>query len=138
MCRRLQEAGIRVDTLILIESTLAVPVPGNVCRCINLYKSNPGRDWVVVFRGLPVAAEGCTQLMNVDVRHTPQLAYLCRYEHLMMATAWDVQKLVVQLIDACHAGCHRSTPCRQPVVVDQPTTAADVNAHSIPRYRRGP
>jgi pimeloyl-ACP methyl ester carboxylesterase len=110
VCRRLQEAGIRVDTLILIESTLGVSVPGNVRSCINLYKSNPRRDWLPAFRGVPVVAEGCTQLKNVDVRYTPQLAYISQYEHMTMATAWDVQKLVVQLINGRHTCCQPSTP----------------------------
>ncbi len=112
-CRRLEQSGIRVDTLILIESTMGVAVPGNVHYCFNIFKSNPATDWIPVLRGLPVVAQGCTQLHNVDVRCNSQFASFREHPHLKMATAPDVQEFVASLIDARH-GC--SQACQAPQV----------------------
>lgn len=131
ICRRLRRAGIPVDTLILIESTMGVAVPDNVQYCFNIYKSNPRRDWIPFLRGLPVAADGCTQLINVDVRYTPQFAAFCEYPHLRMATAPDVQQMLVRLIDARH-GCLEKCQSPQPgLTADESNSADDVEPNEV-------
>jgi hypothetical protein len=69
LCRALEDDGIPVDSLILIECPYRDTIPSNVARCVNIYRSRPGKDWLPMFRGLPLRAEdGGTDLSNVDVR----------------------------------------------------------------------
>jgi len=69
LCRALEDDGIPVDSLILIECPYRDTIPSNVARCVNIYRSRPAKDWIPMFRGLPVRTESSqTALSNVDVR----------------------------------------------------------------------
>lgn len=70
MTRRLQERGVTVDTLILMETASQDSVPANVASCLNIYKSSEVDEWIPVFRGLPVTVESAqTQLVNYNLRY---------------------------------------------------------------------
>lgn len=70
MTRRLQEQGVTVDTLILMETASQDSVPANVSSCLNIYKSSEVDEWIPVFRGLPVTVESAhTQLVNYNLRY---------------------------------------------------------------------
>jgi thioesterase domain-containing protein len=70
LTRRLQERGVAVDTLILMETAAQDSVPANVASCLNVYKSSSvAEEWVPAFRGLPVTVESAnTQLVNYNLR----------------------------------------------------------------------
>jgi pimeloyl-ACP methyl ester carboxylesterase len=70
LARRLQERGVAVDTLILMETAAQDSVPANVASCLNVYKSSSvAEEWVPAFRGLPVTVESAgTQLVNYNLR----------------------------------------------------------------------
>jgi hypothetical protein len=70
LARRLQEHGVAVDTLILMETAAQDSVPANVASCLNVYKSSSvAEEWVPAFRGLPVTVESAnTQLVNYNLR----------------------------------------------------------------------
>jgi hypothetical protein len=69
MCQRLDNAGVTVASLILIDCPYRDSIPPNVLRCLNVYRSRPATDWIPMFRGLPICAESCeTDLQNVDTR----------------------------------------------------------------------
>jgi hypothetical protein len=63
-------AGITVDLMILIDANTPPSIPPNVKRCVNLYKSQPLRDALPVFRGVKVRAidPARTRVENVDLR----------------------------------------------------------------------
>ena len=68
MARFLNERGIAVKLLYLIDSTNPPPIPANVDRCIHLYMPNEfGRGVPQIFPGNPVVAEqgnDHTQIIN--------------------------------------------------------------------------
>jgi hypothetical protein len=70
LTRRLQERGVTVDALILMETAAQDSVPANVASCLNVYKSSSvAEEWVPAFRGLPVTVESAnTQLVNYNLR----------------------------------------------------------------------
>ena len=70
VARLLGDAGITVDLMILIDANTPPSIPPNVKRCVNLYKSQPLRDALPVFRGVRVRATdpARTKVENVDLR----------------------------------------------------------------------
>jgi pimeloyl-ACP methyl ester carboxylesterase len=69
VARRLGARGIAVDKLVLLETSTANCVPGNVRECINIYKPQPLNGLVPFFRGCTVTAESSdTVLVNYNVR----------------------------------------------------------------------
>jgi len=68
----LGQAGITVDLLITLDPVTPPPVPANVKRAINIYKSRPMTDWFPAWRGVTVSAidETKTKLTNTDLRLT--------------------------------------------------------------------
>ncbi|MFN0051911.1 MAG: hypothetical protein ACKV0T_06950 [Planctomycetales bacterium] len=87
LAKRLQEKGIRVQTMVLIESTFGISVPENVDYCINYYKKRP-MDFVPAFRGVPVTAKSsATQMYNINVANDPQLKFLSDRNHFTMCNS---------------------------------------------------
>jgi len=70
LTRRLQNEGVTVNLLVLMETAVQDTVPANVESCLNIYKSSAvAEEWVPAFRGLPVTVESAhTQLVNYNVR----------------------------------------------------------------------
>ncbi|HEY6563605.1 MAG TPA: hypothetical protein VIY86_03870, partial [Pirellulaceae bacterium] len=100
-----QRDGIVVGHLILIESTLGVPVPGNVNYCLNLYKSDPDRDWIPALRGIAIEQQSpLTQLRNIDVRYDPNWHWLIDTRHLTMPASDRMQETLVGFVRQIHAG----------------------------------
>lgn len=68
LTRRLQQNGITVNTLVLLESTAEESVPANVESCLNVYRSSVAEDLAPVFRRMPVTVESAsTNLVNYNV-----------------------------------------------------------------------
>lgn len=70
LTRRLQQHGVGVDTLVLMETAAQDSVPANVVSCLNVYKSSSvAKEWVPAFRGMPVTVESAnTHLVNHNLR----------------------------------------------------------------------
>jgi hypothetical protein len=103
LARQLQRAGMRVSTMVMVEPTVGITVPGNVDYCWNLYESNPDTDHIPVFRGVPVSAESSgTCIRNCDTRLNSEYAYLRDLTHLNMASSDEVQRLIVKVIQSRH------------------------------------
>jgi hypothetical protein len=66
----LQEHGIGVDLLVLIDPVTPPKVPANVKRVYNIYRSRPLTDMYPWWRGVPVEVEDSakTELVNIDLR----------------------------------------------------------------------
>lgn len=103
MARRLKSHGVRVDTLVLIESTLGTEVPSNVRYCINYYESR-ALDVIPVFRGVPVARAGRgTQIVNVNVGRHPGLESLAALNHFTVPNSPQLHSMVVSIAQSRHA-----------------------------------
>lgn len=76
VCRRLEQRGIAVDKLVLLDTSYEDAIPGNVRNCFNLYKSRPFTDWIPIFRGVPMPAPcASTRIVNFDVNcEAPELS----------------------------------------------------------------
>lgn len=71
LARALDQHGVTVDALILVDPTVPPKIPANVRYCVNIYRSKPATDWMPWLRGVPVSTAGKeTQLVNRDVRNT--------------------------------------------------------------------
>jgi hypothetical protein len=125
MCSSLESRGVRVSTLILIESTFGTAVPGNVDLCLNLYESRPNTDWMPIFRGVPVPATGAgTQLVNMDVHSDPNLTWLAQYNHFTIPNG---ARLHGMLSDAL-VNRYSASPAVEQMAVqpDEPPETADL------------
>lgn len=106
LARQLQRAGMRVNTMVMVEPTVGITVPRNVEYCWNLYESNPATDHLPVFRGVPVSGESsATCIRNCDTRLCSEYAYLRDLTHLNMASSDEVQHLIAKVIQSRHGGC---------------------------------
>jgi hypothetical protein len=70
VAKLLNESGIPVDLMVLIDANTPPSIPPNVRRCVNIYKSQPLRDALPVFRGVHVRAvdPSRTRVENIDLR----------------------------------------------------------------------
>lgn len=92
MASRLQNYGIRVQTMVLIESTLGVTVPANVDYCANFYGSRRF-DAVPMFRGIPVEVAGSqTILYNINVKQHSQYAEMAARNHFTIANTEQIRQ----------------------------------------------
>ena len=93
LAQRLEMYGLRVPTMVLIESTLGTPVPGNVDYCINYYASRK-LDMIPMFRGVPVEAESpCTIIDNIDVKCLPEFASQLKRNHFAIGSTTAMREL---------------------------------------------
>lgn len=98
----LNEVGIAVDYVVLLDATNPPEVPGNVKRCHNIFLSHPKTDWIPAFRGIAVVAENPeTQLINFNVRDAESgpLSDI-DFNHFDIESDPDIQALMVELIRA--------------------------------------
>jgi hypothetical protein len=70
VAQRLQEEGISVDLLVLIDPVTPPPAPTNVKRVYCVYKSHPETDALPFWRGVAATVQdpNVTQLINIDLR----------------------------------------------------------------------
>jgi pimeloyl-ACP methyl ester carboxylesterase len=94
----LEEQGIDVSSMVLIESTWGVPVPGNVALGVNYYKTRV-MDFIPSSRGVAVAARRPrTQLTNINVREHAQFQEISRHSHFTIGGEPRLHQLVVDFI----------------------------------------
>jgi hypothetical protein len=98
LARRLERCGIRVETMVLIESTLGTPVPGNVDYCVNYYASR-ALDAIPMFRGVPVECE-CpdTILFNIDLKCSPNFANHFKQNHFVIGSTCTIRKMTLDVV----------------------------------------
>jgi len=69
LARTLEQHGLVVDALVLLDPTIPPKIPANVSHCVNIYRSQPSTDWMPWLRGVPVETEGRnTRVVNLDIR----------------------------------------------------------------------
>lgn len=96
--KRLNEhGGIPVDLLLLVDPTTPPPIPPNVRRCVDIYKSHPGMDAIPFFRGVKVRAidPERTSVTNIDLRHASVGFSTAIIDHFNIAKIPGVQDMVI-------------------------------------------
>lgn len=97
LSRRLQEEGIAVDALVLLETTYEDTVPSNVQCCFNAYKPR-FLDEIPFMRGIPLQADSpYTQVTNYDLRAHDDGRYRGE-NHLTLCADEDVQCLLADVV----------------------------------------
>lgn len=107
LTRQLNRANVAVDKLILVDATTPPPVPGNVRKVFNIYRSSPGTDWVPALRGVPINDRRResdlpeTHVVNFDLRKAddPKLN-APGINHFTIDASRAVQDLVVEQVIA--------------------------------------
>ncbi|MEY2540625.1 MAG: hypothetical protein QOI22_227 [Verrucomicrobiota bacterium] len=95
--RQLNEKGIAVDLLLLVDPTTPGTIPPNVKRCVDIYKSHPGMDALPFFRGIKVQAAdpSRTLITNIDLRRTDVGFATEIIDHFNIAKIPGVQDMVL-------------------------------------------
>lgn len=127
LCRQLDRASVPVDKLILVDATTPPPVPGNVRKVFNIYRSSPGTDWVPVLRGVPINERRRerdlpeTHVINFDLRKAdaPELK-TAMINHFTIDASKAVQNLVVE-----QALAAREESQQKPASRNDPSDAGD-------------
>lgn len=109
LTRQLDDAGVTVDKLILVDPTTPGRIPANVIEVFNIYRSSPATDWIPVIRGVAVEGEGeadqpATRIVNFDLRRAddPELSKPT-INHFNIDTDPAVRALVVEQVQATDA-----------------------------------
>jgi pimeloyl-ACP methyl ester carboxylesterase len=104
VAKRLNEWGVPVDLLILIDPTDPPIIPPNVRHCVNIFKSQPVVDYAPIFRGIKVRAADPTQTLveNIDLRRTAVGFDTRVINHFNIAKINGVQNMVLtEIAKAC-------------------------------------
>lgn len=115
VCRRLEQRGIAVDKLVLLDTSYEDAIPGNVRSCFNLYKSHPHTDWIPIFRGVPMpAASPSTEMVNFDLRcQAPELSGWWENHLTICANPCIHELMAAQVLEGLQGGggaCGESCP----------------------------
>ncbi|HBN74489.1 hypothetical protein [Rubinisphaera italica] len=102
LCQKLEEMGMCVDSMILIETTFCKnEVPGNVRYCFNLYEERGLKDRIPIFRGVPLQASNCSTVMiNAELKSTCLPAR--KITHFNIASKNVTHELVLEKLLSCH------------------------------------
>ena len=112
ICRGLDDSGIQVASLILIDCPYHDTIPPNVERCLNIYRSRPYTDWIPMFRGLPVDAEcGETDLENLNVRWDELECAPWTHNHFTICASGAIHDVVADEIQAAVDGWNDGQAC---------------------------
>ncbi len=118
MASQLNDRGIIVDRLLLVECFSNPTITSNVRCCFNLYETRSTDGWNI-FRGTPVCCESCgTRLVNINVATEPGWIGLKSRNHFTMADDTRVHKTLVHLL-SCDC-IWREAPGRASYSYDQP------------------
>lgn len=119
LAKRLNTYGVRVETMILVESTFGFPVPENVDYVVNYYESRRF-DFIPAFRGVAVAARSPhTQVYNIDVGQRPDLGILAQRNHFTLANSPVLHQLAGNVVAS-----------RQPAVIQDRSASYSTYANA--------
>lgn len=101
VAQSLADAGITVDLLITIDPVTPPPIPTNVKRCVNIYKSHPATDGVPFWRGVAIDQETTkVPVVNINLRD-PQLGFdTDTIDHINIEKSPGVHRLVFDEVRA--------------------------------------
>ncbi len=100
IARALGRAGIKVNLLLLIDPVTPPPVPANVIRCVDIYKSHPLTDWLPVWRGIADDARNpvATDLTVINLRTAKVGFDTSVVNHVNISAVPGVQKMMMHYI----------------------------------------
>lgn len=75
IAQQLRDAGVKIDLIVTVDPVNVDPVPGNVRRAVDFYRTIPVVGLIPVLRGIPLKPEaGATvQVTNYDLADHPEL-----------------------------------------------------------------
>jgi hypothetical protein len=96
VAKTLQENGIKVDLICLIDPVTPPKVSTNVARVYCIYKSHPLTDWYPAWRGVPadVVDAKKTQLVNIDLA-TAKVDFDTDVHHALIDKIPGIHKMVM-------------------------------------------
>lgn len=100
IARALGRAGIKVNLLLLIDPVTPPPIPANVIRCVDIYKSHPLTDWLPVWRGVADDAHNpaVTDLTVINLRTAKVDFDTSVVNHINISAVPGVQKMMIHYI----------------------------------------
>jgi hypothetical protein len=100
IARALGRAGIKVNLLLLIDPVTPPPVPVNVIRCVDIYKSHPLTDWIPLWRGVADDARNpaVTNLTVINLRTAKVGFDTSVVNHVNISAVPGVQKMMMHYI----------------------------------------
>ncbi len=104
VARALGRHGIKVQLLLLIDPVTPPRIPGNVERCIDIYKSHPDTDWLPIWRGVPAKVKDMyrTKLTDINLRYANVGFPTKKLTHATIIDSPGVQKMMLHaILDAC-------------------------------------
>ncbi len=128
LAHELDQYGIDVELLVLLDATNPPPVPGNVVRCVHLYRpALAGKILPGVFAGNPVVAD--------PTNHRTVIRNLSLAEGRFKQTAASVGHMNIDASPLVH-----ELVIREVVAVCRPETATKAKAAALhqPTSRRDP
>lgn len=119
LTRRLQDSGIKVNKLVLMETAVNDSIPANVESCLNIYQSSEVGEWLPAFRGLPVTVESPeTQLTNYNLRFHDEGVARTDLNHFTVCRNYTVLGMISEQVAATLA------PRAEPLVEKSETQLA--------------
>jgi len=132
----LGKAGITVDLLITLDPVTPPPVPANVKRCLNIYKSHPITDPVPLWRGVAIDQKATkVPVKNINLREDKVGFETDSIDHINIEKSPGVHEIVLEAIrtvcpprnpsNSQLGTAIRTTPSGSPVPLDtiEPTKA---------------
>lgn len=128
MARVLQQRGIQVDSLVLIDAPFSQSIPANVVHCSNYYVSRPRTDWMPWFRGVAMTRESRhSRVRNIDLRNSSMGNVFAEENHFEVCFHPGIFQLVEKQIRHDH---HQHFARRQ-----QSSTLPVATADEQPEYQ---
>lgn len=112
----LQEKGIKVNLIVLIDPVTPPKVSTNVARVYCIYKSHPLTDWYPAWRGVPadVVDPKKTELVNIDLR-TANVDFDTNVHHALIDKVPGIHKMVIdEVAKVCSLRKVAGTPSPTP------------------------
>ncbi|HEY3965127.1 MAG TPA: thioesterase domain-containing protein [Planctomycetaceae bacterium] len=101
LTRRLQDSGIKVNKLVLMETAVNDSIPANVESCLNIYQTSDVTEWLPAFRGLPVTVESPeTQLTNYNLRFHDEGIARADLNHFTVCRNYAVLGMISEQVTA--------------------------------------
>ena len=131
--RKLQQYGIPVKLVVMVDGTHRASIPANVEHCVNLFHYNS----IGVFHGVPTQAEGRnTKLLNVDINRLESRHRGGMINHFNMdSSPWIHDLVISEVLRKCPLGGTQSLPAMAHNTYQQQPVMQNVN-YNLTNYNR--
>lgn len=119
--RELQQHGIPVKLIVMVDAVHKTSIPGNVERCVNLYHNNS----IGLVHGVPARAESRkTELLNTDIDRLRSRQRGGAINHFNIdSSPWIHDLVVAEVLKVCPAAGSASEATAAKTTTSRPSTA---------------